>query len=86
VTDLVMSLWFAELGIRDRLKRSPSPMYSPTQHVPMWKQGRRRIWDPGTGQVWAPSDPSMPDFGRLAMANEPHIVELANMAKSITVY
>lgn len=51
VTDLLMADWFAELGIRDLLKREHMPLFDQRMRVPTHVKRRRRIIDFGTGEV-----------------------------------
>jgi len=44
-SDLVMALWFAELGCRDAAQRSRMPMFDPKMNVPGRIAKRRRVVD-----------------------------------------
>lgn len=55
-SDLVMSLWFAELGAREMFKRTSLPMFNERMRVPAHIRSRRRIVDFATRTVSSPSD------------------------------
>jgi hypothetical protein len=46
-TDVLMSLWFAEIGARDYARRSHLPLFNSRQRVPSWVARRRRVIDLG---------------------------------------
>jgi hypothetical protein len=45
VSDRVMSLWFADLGVRDLVKRAHLPMFHERMHVPNRIKRKRRVVD-----------------------------------------
>jgi len=53
VFDLVMSTWFADLGLRDMLRRAHLPLYDAklTKKWPAYVRNRRRLLNPSTGEV-----------------------------------
>jgi hypothetical protein len=51
VSDAVMSLWFAELGCRDLLRRQHMPLFNERQKVPKHVARRRHVVDFGNREV-----------------------------------
>ena len=53
-TDLVMALWFAELGARELFQRAAIPMFDPRVRLPARLGSRRRVFDFSDRSVSAP--------------------------------
>lgn len=76
-TDLAMALWFAWLACKEQKERAMGPLYGP-KNMPRYVRQRRRVADPATGALWRPSDPRMPDFGRVNEQAPRQTVKLVN--------
>jgi hypothetical protein len=86
-SDLVMALWFAELGARDLFQRGRAPLFHPRMKVPARISRQRRVFDFSDRTVSAPrSDMEM--YGRPAFAGfeEPAKVKLVNVSGEVSVY
>lgn len=59
VTDLVMALWFADLGCREVFRRSSVPMFDTRFQLPGRLAGRRRVVDFATRETRAPVESDM---------------------------
>ena len=55
VSDLVMAMWFAELGCRELFQRTTLPMFDSRQRVPGRVRRRRGVIDFGNHQVRSPT-------------------------------
>jgi predicted XRE-type DNA-binding protein len=86
VSDLVMSLWFAELGIRDIAQRSIIPMFDPRFKVPKRVARRRHVVDFAEQRILSP-DVAADPFGRPMFPNPPgsREVKLVNVGGTITL-
>lgn len=51
VSDLVMAMWFADLGLREKIQRQHLPLFNSRQKVPKRVARRRRVVDFNTGLV-----------------------------------
>lgn len=86
LSDLVMSLWFAELGVRDIAQRAVVPMFDPRFRAPKRIMRKRHIVDFAEGRVLSPDTAESP-FGRsmfpgVAGTRE---VKLVNMGGTVTL-
>lgn len=55
VTDVMMSLWFAELGCRDLFRRAQMPLFDPNFKLPRRLRGRRRVVDFASKSMRSPT-------------------------------
>lgn len=51
VSDLVMAMWFADLGLREKIQRQQLPLFNSRQKVPKRVARRRRVVDFNSGLV-----------------------------------
>lgn len=88
VTDLVMAMWFAELGAREIFQRAAMPLFDPRIKLPPRLAARRRVIDFADRTIRAaPSTSAMNGPGRPMFPNVPDMkeVRLANVAGSVVV-
>lgn len=81
VSDLVMALWFAELGCRELLQRFKIPAFDSRARVPARIRNRRRIVDFGTGEVRSPHPDEVSD-----PSHTPVTRRLVNIAGGVQTY
>jgi len=85
-SDIVMALWFAELGCKEMLQRSLIPHFDPRVRVPPRIARRRRVIDFGESTVKAPSAEMFAN-GRPMFASgaRPQEIQLVNVNGAITI-
>jgi hypothetical protein len=87
-SDLVMALWFAELGVRETFQRGKAPLFHPRMKVPNRISKARRVFDFAEGTISAPKN-DMELYGRAAFApgrTQGDPVKLVNVEGTVTVY
>ena len=88
VSDLVMALWFAELGVRDVYQRAAIPLFDPRVKLPPRLAARRRVVDFSDRTVSAPpahGDPFASGRGLFPGTPERREVPLTNVGGTIFV-
>lgn len=81
VTDLVMALWFADLGCREIFQRAKLPAFDSRAKVPRRIRNQRHVVDFGQGEVRAPTRDEVSD-----PMSKPQSRRLVNVAGDVTVY
>lgn len=82
VSDLVMALWFADLGCRELVQRAHLPAFDMRAKIPARVRKNRRIVDFGTGEVRRPGFDDVSD----PMVDAPSRGNFVNMPGGVTVY
>lgn len=82
VNDLVMALWFADLGCRELFQRFKLPAFDSRQRVPARLRARRRVVDFGEGHVRAPTKSEISD----PLGHRPEERRLVNVAGGVSVF
>jgi hypothetical protein len=81
VTDLVMALWFADLGCRELFQRFRLPAFDSRAKVPARIRNKRRVVDFGAGEVRSPTDEEIGD-----PMHRPVKRDMVNVSGSVQVY
>jgi len=90
VTDLVMAMWFAELGAKDTYTRSGVPLFDPRMKLPPRLARKRHVVDFADRRVAAPPAEESDPFGsqgRQMFGDRPRLkeVRLTNVNGSIFI-
>jgi hypothetical protein len=81
VSDLVMALWFAELGVRDLYQTAKLPAFDSRMHVPARIRRGRHVVDFGQGMVRQPEEHELYD-----PLNPPQQRQMVNVSGSVSIY
>lgn len=85
-SDLVMAMWFAELGIRELFQRQTLPLFDPRKRVPKRIARQRRVVDFAEQRIRVPNDGDLDRFGKqMWPGSEPEKIKLVNVEGYITV-
>ena len=82
VSDLVMALWFADLGCRDLVQRAHLPAFDSRMKMPARVRRNRKIIDFSNGEMRRPGFDDVSD----PLLDAPRQVQYANMGGGVTVY
>ena len=86
VTDLVMAMWFAELGCKEVFTRTAIPPFDNRRQLPKRITRNRRIVDFGERAERQPTEEDMAGVGAFGPRGKPETRRLSNMDGSVTVF